>query len=492
VSDARSGNRNHLLMLWALPLAVACVMLASVLVAVWRGVVPAPLYWMFGSLVLAFGYARFARTRATRRFQRLLRETTPEPVMAYTRSIFGRVHTPNVELMLASSLAGQRALYGQFGRALDELDMFDWSSAPAMYRASMLQMRALVHYLSRDDVAAGLRAAEEAAALADVPQLAPGAERTRRASQLYANIGRVLCEGATAELAAQLDASAAEAKLPFDQAIGWWACALAHASLGNEARAAELRSALAELAPHCEPLQRTSRSERGEPGEVSARAIDATVRAATLGGSPRVCAIHADTVAEVVCVRCGSFACTRCARAVSEAASICVACTERHRELRRRHLAEEGRLRAAGLLAQIGAIGLGTMMTLTIVVILFILRRDWALLIGVVFFDAMMAMYWRSGRVARAFHGNWRGALRSIALQLLIVIPVGTLLGAGLLWQLGRAPFDAEHAAEYQQAVRATPEVTPASPWPQALLASAALCANVAFWLWRVVLTGPR
>jgi hypothetical protein len=493
VSDARSDNRNHLLRLYALPVAVLCVILAGVFVAVRRGAGPMPLYWIFGIFVLSYGYVRFARARAARRFTRLLRETTPDPMLAYTRAIFSRGRAPNVELMLANSLAIQRALYGQFGRALDELDLCDWSAAPAMYRASMLQTRALVHYLSRDDVAAGLRAAEEALALANVPRLAPGAERTLRASQLYVDIGRVLCEGATAQLAAELDANAAAATLPFDQAIGWWACALAQASLGNETRVAELRSAIAGLAPHCEPLQRTSVNERAEPGEVSARAVDPTTRAATLGASPRVCAVHPDSIAEVVCVRCGGFACTRCARAVSEAASICAACTERHRELRRRHLAEEGRLRAAGLLAQIGAIGLGTLMTLTMLVTVFVLRREWVLLIGVAFFDAIMAMHWRAGRMVRAFQGNWRSELRSIAVPLLIFIPVGSLLGASLLWQLSRAPFDAEHAAEYQQTVRATPELTPPSPWPLALLASALLCANVVLWFWNLrVLTGER
>jgi hypothetical protein len=462
VGDARTGNRKHVFRLWSLALLGMGVLLLTLVFAATRGSGSGPFLLGGGVFVGSLAFAALMALRARRRFAQLLREPTPDPMLAYTRTMLGRTLTPHIDLVLAASLATQRAIWGQFEQARYELHGHDWISTPPMYRAMMLHALALVHYLSRDDVAAGLRAAREAAALGELPRAVPGAASARASHQLYIEIGQVLCEGGSEQLAASLDRTAHDVKRPVEHAISLWGRALARASLGQEGRAAELRAQLAELAPHCAPLQNTDPNSAPTANEL-APSSSWELRPET---------------------RDDSSPCPRCARPVSELASLCSECVTQLHELRQRNLVHEGRLRAVGLCIQIGAMSFGALVALSTLTILFSARFHVSMLVAPVLFIGVATLLWRVGRSIRGFHANWQRNLRLAAFAFATYVPIGSLVAAGIFWQLRRPPFDAHNLSDYQQALRISPELEAPSQWPLALALYAALCCNLGLWIW--------
>jgi len=328
----------------------------------------------------------------------------------------------------------------------------------------MLQNRALVSFLSRENVEAGLHAAEEARALAEVPGITPGAATNRRTSDTYVEIGRVLTGTAPADAAEKLEAQLPQIKNPTERVVALWAAALAHEHAGRHERALPLLDEVRRIAPHCAPLHDVSLGTR--------RAAPSTTEL------PSVCASHPDVRATSRCVRCGSFACAACERRVSEQATLCRACCARYRELRETQLGAESSLRSAGLVAQ----GLGlTCFPVAFALGAFMLRTPGTIgLVGAVLYLSFAGVsYWLSGRRLRRFQVGWRRRLLLVALPVLAIAPLGTAASTYVLLLAYGPRGRAMESLDYERAIGVTQELAPRLVWGRAALALSFMLLNL-------------
>jgi hypothetical protein len=188
-----------------------------------------------------------------------------------------------------------------------------------------------------------------------------------------------------------------------------------------------------------------------------------------------MCARHPQQAASGRCVRCGNFTCDACRKPISPTAAICADCHARYASMREEQRRAESHLRAAGLLAQLFAVvtALGGLVGAVML--------DGSARIGEIWFAGFWALFaWWGGRSLRRL--DLRSPLPALLLLLLSIIPVGTLLGAYLLWLAYGPSGRTIRSLEYQRALALTPELRPrASRWLLAL-AFGALLANVALF----------
>lgn len=392
------------------------------------------------------------RYRLRHRFERAFLAPGPDALIEQSQRAFARMRVPHARHLLALGMASARAYYGQFGRARDELDEISWDGIPDLYRGGALQIRALIHYLSRDDVAAGLRMAHEAEALVQVPRFAPGAKTSRRVTASYVDIGRVLAEGASAELADALTARIKSFASPQERLLTMWGAAVARHALGQHAEAQALFSQLKQLAPHCRPLHEEALHDRP--------------RAAQQEDQPTsgACARHPELRASARCVRCGNFSCEACTHRLPSNAAVCADCRERYREQREEHLRAESRLRTAGLVVQTGSV-LGA--SVAVIAGLWF-ASDPALqpmLVLVPAFAIWSLLFWIAGGVLRRLDMGLRRQAVVASIPLLGLMPIGTIAAGYLLWLAFGPSGRALQSLDHQRAISATPELEPKPRW---------------------------
>jgi len=464
------SNAAHLLRLWSISAAMLAFAAFMVIASVRRGdggvaYVVAAVFASMTALVW------FVRRRVLRGLARDFLAPGPEALIARSQRALSRARVPHARELLALGMAAARAYYGQFGRARDELDEIVWDAVPPLYLGSAQQVRALIHYLSGDDPEAGLRLARQAVQATQVPRFTPGAKTSARVGATYVDIGRVLTEAPNAELAELLAARAAVAGTPQERLLTAWGAAVAQQALGNAERADALFAQLRTLAPHCRPLH-------APPPLAPA----GSAQAQSASDEHGMCARHPQLPASGRCLRCGSFACDACRRPISPAAVICADCHERYASLREEHVRAESHLRAAGLLAQ----GLAVVIAVSGFAGAF--AAPAASRIAVLWFAAAWALFaWWGGRSLRRL--DLRSPLPVLLLLLMSIIPVGTLMGAYLLWLSYGPSGRAIRTLDYQRALAVTPELQPRANRGLLALALGALLANIA--LFALLLIAP-
>ena len=469
---ATMGNTAFLLRTWGVSLVVIGFSLFVVAKSLGDGD-HGEAYVVVGSLVFVFGMVWFLRRRAQRAFVRDFLAPGPEALIERSQRALGGARIPHARESLALGVATSRAFYGQFGRARDELAEIGWDALPPLYRGSALQVRALIHYLSGDDPAAGLRCALEALELTRVPRFVPGAQAGARIAATYVEIGRMLVDGATPELAAALSARVAATATPQERLLTTWGAAVAHQQLNQSAQAQALFAQLRAAAPNCTPLHALP----------VRRAAGAEQAGAASGASepPGACARHPEVAAAARCVRCGDFACEPCRRPISRDASICLPCRDRYASLREEHRRAESRLRSAGALAQGGAMLFALAALVLPTWSLFDARlepmRGLALLL--VFWTFIFAL---GGRSLRRLEVGFRARSGMLVAPLIMLVPVGWLAGGYLLWLAYGPSGRTIQSLEYQRAIAATPELASGPSRTFVAVVALALLANVALF----------
>jgi hypothetical protein len=243
-----SSNRRHLLQLWAFPafalLALSLVIIALLLKGKW---------WILACVALPvlFAFGIFWHTR--RRVRLMFLNEKPDAMIDYLRSSMQRSTMPHAALISAANAAKHYAVWGEIDAALRELEPHDWLNVPDIYRSMGLQARALVHFVSRDDVAAGLADARRALKLSDVPNV-PGKAMAREAAQTYVDLGEILNGVADEGLADRLRGRLAQSKLPMLTALLQWGLGMLYERAGSPDQAQAMRRALSVSTPHCKPL----------------------------------------------------------------------------------------------------------------------------------------------------------------------------------------------------------------------------------------------
>jgi len=122
MDDARKSNRAFLLRVWASPLLGLAVSVLAIAFTLRAGAGASLLYPLLGSVVAAVAFVFGARVWLRRHLTRLLAASDPEALIQSVQRRIGRARVPQPQLLVACITAFYRALYGQFGRALDALD----------------------------------------------------------------------------------------------------------------------------------------------------------------------------------------------------------------------------------------------------------------------------------------------------------------------------------------------------------------------------------
>jgi hypothetical protein len=465
MAKGSTGNLRYLARLWAVALAFVGL---SVLPFAFGDRSHADYTPLLIGVGVAVVMVVVLRMRIRRRIAREFLAPGPDGLIEHSKRVLGRARTPHARELLALGMASARAFYGQFGRARDELDEVSWDGMPDLYRASAMQIRALIHYLSRDDAAAGLAQAQQAAELGRLPRFTPGAKTSARVSATYIDVGRVLVEGASPELADTLDARLELASTPQERLLTLWGAAIARHGLGHTAQAQALFSQLKQLAPHCRPLHEEALHD--EPA--IAREREQSARGA--------CARHPELAASARCVRCGNFMCDACTRQLSsQSAAVCADCHERYREQRESHLRAESRLRAAGMIAQTASVCSAGVL---------VLGGLWlasdpglkALLMVWPGFALWTLLYWFAGGAMRRLEMSFRPQSLMLAMPLLGLIPFGTIGAVYLLWLALGPTGRVLQSLDHQRAISATPELTAKPSWAVVAVVLFVLAANLA------------
>lgn len=464
MAKGSTGNLRYLARLWAVVLAFVGLSVVPLAFGDRSHVDYTPLLIGVGVAVVMVVVLRM---RIHRRIAREFLAPGPDGLIEHSKRVLARARTPHARELLALGMASARAYYGQFGRARDELDEVTWEGMPDLYRASALQIRALIHYLSRDDAAAGLAKAQQAAELGRLPRFTPGAKTSARVSATYIDVGRVLVEGASVELADALSARLKRASTPQERLLTLWGTAIARHGLGQTTEAQALFSQLKQLAPHCRPLQAEALHDRPALAEQHEQA--------TRGA----CARHPELAASARCVRCGNFMCDACTRQLSLSAAVCADCHERYREQRESYLRAESRLRSAGLIAQTASV----LSAVVLVVGGLWLASDpglKALLMVWPGFALWTLLYWFAGGAMRRLEMSFRPQSLMLAMPLLGLLPLGTIAAVYLLWLALGPTGRVLQSLDHQRAISATPELTAKPSWAVVALVLFVLGANLA------------
>ncbi|HEX2678878.1 MAG TPA: hypothetical protein VHM19_19640, partial [Polyangiales bacterium] len=425
--------------------------------------------------------------------RRLLREPTPDAIVQVTRKQLSRAQAQHIHLMAAASIATYHAYWGYFGRALSDVDEHDWTGAPGLFMSGRHRVRALVHLLSRDDLAAGLVEAEQALRLLDGPS-APGIGKAREQARALLAIAQLMAAGTvTPEQVTQLEAHRKRMRYAVVQVLADWALGVAYTAAGRTQDAERVRAALLESAPHCAPLLDFSLGARAGTGAVASSAVAITTPALGADGKTRVCALHPERDAAITCRRCGAFACAECAHGVRAEARVCAACHRGYAEQRQSCLPAERRARACGVLLLV--LGMGWFLVALALGAMIAWRgRGWDGLIAVIFPSFLGVMALRRASLLRRMQPGGKPGVFVLAMGMFMLVPLGWLM-TGLLFYLyfsekGRLVL----SADYLPVMEATPEIHASASrgfvalglasalLPLALMAAA--MANLAFNLW--------
>lgn len=151
--------------------------------------------------------------------------------------------------------------------------------------------------------------------------------------------------------------------------------------------------------------------------------------------------------------------------------------------LRSRHLVHEGRLRDVGsLIFAVFGGGAACMAVSAVLLVLVLVTTSTEAEAEVIFLSAALAGYIGAfagfcvvlamvGRAATALQRRWTVGFSLGGLALLMIMPVGTVLGGRLLWAVHCDEGKIVLGEDYEAAVAATPELRPLTPgWVWALL----------------------
>lgn len=170
------------------------------------------------------------------------------------------------------------------------------------------------------------------------------------------------------------------------------------------------------------------------------------------------CAEHPQDHAEVTCERCGNYACQECKRETKRGRRLCMKCYRRYLEIRRDHYRAEHRVQ--GLAVSFYLIA-ATWVFVVVSFARFIGRVDgvatWKL-IAWLLPGLLLVM---AGRGMARLDRRRRPLAILLAGLSLLLVPIGTLLGARILIVLAREPGRFVFSDDYAEVLAAVPDGEP-------------------------------
>jgi hypothetical protein len=174
----------------------------------------------------------------------MLRDRTPDRIIAYYRGSVRRIEHANAVAAYLSALAA--TFFGKFDRAHEELGRVDWDRVPPMYRGHRLYVLATLALLEETDYP---KALELAAKAKELESQTPGG-----GLQLLDDVIHVVAEDAAPERIARLD-RAANKQHGLIPGMCAWALAVHYKRNHQPDKAADYKVLLRLSIPHSVPLE---------------------------------------------------------------------------------------------------------------------------------------------------------------------------------------------------------------------------------------------
>jgi hypothetical protein len=244
------ANTKHLLKSWAIVILICCLVAVGLIVGVIGGVRRRD-YTPFIAAAVGLAIASITVLRARRKAQFLFKESTPDRAIAFYHSSTKRI--PNGKAMAAYMSAFAAVLYGQFGRAREELVSVNWATLPPMYQGFETYIHSLLAIFEAKDYPRALSLAEEACDLCDVSERFPGAKKSRVTLETNVAVCQLLAGKSDSEVVTRLDRASKELS-GVASAIPSWALAVHHTRSGDAATAERYLTVVKRLLPHDTPL----------------------------------------------------------------------------------------------------------------------------------------------------------------------------------------------------------------------------------------------
>ncbi|MBK9207114.1 MAG: hypothetical protein IPL71_01905 [Anaerolineales bacterium] len=130
---------------------------------------PIPVIAIAGMVIL------WTYTGTTAQFNKLLKSSSPQPLIDYYDKKIGKAKTPHKDANLVFTKALAYTLYGYFDSARTEAGKINWEKKPPLFQAQKIYLLALWAYLEKHDFRQGINLAKEARRLTEVSKSFPGA-----------------------------------------------------------------------------------------------------------------------------------------------------------------------------------------------------------------------------------------------------------------------------------------------------------------------------
>ena len=237
----------YLLKWYAFSAGLGGLVLIGTIAAVRRGDYTPVIGLAIGLVFLCLSVLHFRR-----KTRLLFRNPTPDYAIAQYHNSWKRI--PDGKAMAAYLSAFAAVLYGEYGRAREELAAVNWERCPPMYQGFESYVHSLLAIFQLRDYSKALLLAEEARDLCAVEGRFPGATKSSVALSSHVAVCRFLLGDVDRQILTQIETAARQTS-GVSPAIPAWALAAYYTSEGRPEDAEEYLAIVNRLVPYGAALQ---------------------------------------------------------------------------------------------------------------------------------------------------------------------------------------------------------------------------------------------
>lgn len=204
--------------------------------------------------LVTVGYLLSAAWRMRRRMLKALQSPGPEALLAVATKT-SSPGMPDSDAWLAQARALAFAVYGRPTEARHALSQIDWSSRAPLIHAQGHFSEAWIALLCDRNIKRARKLIQEARARASISSKLPGATTAKQTYEIALVVCEILSGQSPPGATELLEDAVANHVSPYTRLLAAMGLAQLMETLGNAARAEQLRRYVAETAPHCAPLR---------------------------------------------------------------------------------------------------------------------------------------------------------------------------------------------------------------------------------------------
>ncbi|MBK8901759.1 MAG: hypothetical protein IPM53_11285 [Anaerolineaceae bacterium] len=241
-------NTVFLLKLWIPTIILGSILLYGLFAMIQRGnYIIIPVMAIAGIMIWR------TYTSTTAEFNKLLKSSSPQPLIDFYDKKFGKAKIPHKDAHLVFSKAFAYTLYGYFDSAKAEAGKIQWDQKPPFFQAQHTYLLALWAYLENHDFQHGANLAKEARRLADISKSFPGAKASLNAYDTVMDIGELLSGNSNPSTFARLESKIKDAPIIM-KVLAAWGLEGFYIQSSQAEQARKMREILTNFAPYCKGL----------------------------------------------------------------------------------------------------------------------------------------------------------------------------------------------------------------------------------------------